>query len=465
MFQGKFLVSVVVVLALIGFAGSECRAESEIRLKDGRVIKVDSFWREDGMVKYETRAGIVGISLNDVAQIITPDMVAFDETRESDTIDVYRNFLNKFPKSRFTEQAKERIIELQFEEVRAIDTSKVYLDYAKRNPSSPFVEEANERAEVLVYEELAGEPVAEKYTEYLQVFPEGRHVSEVLAGLEKVEYEEAKNSADVEAIEAFLAKYPNTSYREELTQVTADLKAAAQTRAQQKSEQEKKRRELDAVQSKTSRKLWLGVGAGLLGLALAVPGVFFFLRRRSVEEPDIVDEEVEDFLGGGAEEERSLADFGPGRYEDIMGVERKPENPELPDSPPAGSNPDEPVALPTPEWAEKKPPEPSEDEGSAVLKTADTLPDSPFPEPPVEEARPQQAGRAPGPDPQAAEEVIDLSDRDTDFKVELEDIPEAPATEQPAEPSAEPDSVDLSDGDLPDLFADEETIRRRGGRV
>jgi hypothetical protein len=177
MFQGKFLVSVVVVLALIGFVASECRAESEIHLKDGRVIKVDSFWREDGMVKYETRAGIVGISLNDVSQIITPDMVAFDETRKADTIDAYRNFLNKYPKSRFTEQVKERIIELQFEEVRTIDTAKVYLDYAKRNPSSSFLEEANERAEALLYEELAGKPVAEKYTEYLRLFPEGRHVS------------------------------------------------------------------------------------------------------------------------------------------------------------------------------------------------------------------------------------------------------------------------------------------------
>jgi hypothetical protein len=268
-----------------------------------------------------------------------------------------------------------------------------------------------------------------------------------------------------EAIEVYLAKYPDTSSREELTKIIADLKAAAQTRAQQKAGQEKKRSELEALQKKKSRNVWLRVGAGLLGLALAVPGVLFYLRRRPVEEPEIIDEEVEDFLGAGGDPIKSVSDYGPGRYEDIIGVARKPEDPELPDSPPAGLNPDEPVALPDPEWAEKQDPKPPEDEGSVFLKTKDAMRREPSAEPPAGAEGPQQAGRAPGPDPQAAEEVIDLSDRDTDFKVELEDIPEAPAPEQPAQPRAEPDSVDSSDGDLPDLIADEETIRRRGGGV
>ncbi len=463
MFSKIFLVSVVVAVALIGFVAPECRAETEIHLKDGRVIKVDSFWREEGMVKYQSRAGIVGFSLSDVAQIITPDMVAFDETRNADTIDAYQRFVKNFPKSEFTGQAKERIIELQFEEVRRIGTAQVFLDYAQRNPSSPFVQQARNRAEEITYEDAASQPAAEKYTEYLRLFPEGRHAADVAAALEKMEYEGVIKSADVGAMEAFLGKYPDTPYREQLTQAMAELNAAAQARAQKKAELEKKRREQAAIEKTKSRKLWISVGAGLLGLALIGAAVIFFLRRRTQEEPEIIDEEVEDFLGEAAAEGRSLSDYGPGRYEDIVGVEREPETLELPDGPASERNPDEPMALPNPEWADKKPPEPPEDDGSVFLKAEDALRGEPSPAPAAPKPGVRQAGGAPEAHPPSADEVIDLSDGDTDFKLELEDIPEAPSPEQAAGPAAEPDSVDLSDGDLPDLFADEETIRRRGG--
>ncbi len=465
MSYGKFLVGAVVAVTLFGFLPSEGRAETEIHLKDGRVMKVDSFWREEGMVKYESPAGIVGISLDDVAQIITPDMVAFEETHEADTIAAYQRFVKTFPKSGFVEQAKGRIVELQFDEVRSIGTAQVYLDYAERNPNSPFVHEARGQAEALVYAEAAREPTADKYAEYLRLFPEGRHAPEAAVALEKIEFGAAKNSGDVRAMEAFLAKYPETSYREDIMGTMADLQAAARARTQQKAEQDRRRRELEAAQQKESLKLWLGVGAGLLGLALAGAGVLFFLRRRAAVEPDIIDDEVEDFLGAGAGENVSLSDYGPGRYEDIIGVDRKAENPELPDSPPAGPKVDEPAALPTPEWAEKKSAEPSDSEDSAFRKAAATLRTDSSPDPIVHETETPPAGGTPSPDPEVPEEVIDLSDGDTDFKVELEDIPEAPQREPRGRSADEEETVDLSDGDFPDLLADEETIRRRGGKV
>ena len=450
----------LILLPAIGFA------ESRIYLKDGRIIKVDRFWREEGIVKYESFGGIIGIPLEDVKQIITPEMEAFEETRKVDTVRGYEAFTRKFPRGELTEQAKKRIRELQFDEVKQINSAQVYLDYMRRNPNSIYLQEAKERAEVLIFQEAARRGGVDKYKEYLEIYPDGKYAEASGKALDHLDYENVKRSNAIPQIEAFLAAHPESPYQQELEEQIAQLKSQAEVRAKAKKEQDLKAKERQMLEAQQKKTLWTRILSGVGVLVVLVIAGLLVLRKKRLAAQAALAASAEEVL---ASERIAMPskEAGPIRYEDLIGAPRKDDNLSLPELEGVSAwDKNKPMSLPEPE---KK----MDDSGDHV---SEFITDDLEKQEDVSFAENDESVIAMGFDGGGgsissaadSEKEIDLSDHDTEFKLELEDVPDesediSNECEQGIEDKTLDKKMDLSGGDLPNMFDDDEIKKRRGG--
>jgi len=462
MLPTRFLILFLVTISLHLLTPPAGFAESQIFLKDGRVLKVNNFWREEGMVKYESFGGIVGIPMAEVEKIVTPDMVAFTEVKKMDTIAAYEKFLHRFPKSGFAAFAERRIKALQFEQVKKIDTAPVYLDYIRRNPNSIFLEKAKERAEVLIFQEAVRTNKKENYQEYLDIYPEGRFVAAAKKGLEIINFRRLLKSGSISDLRTFAEKVSDPALQESLQERIAALQDQAEKRRQRKLQEQARAEQRAEAQSRAKRKRWMMLLGGL-GLA-AVGGLVIFLilhRRRKTVKVNMEDD-LEATVSELEKQTEAKTVASGIRYEDLVGAPKRSGSMALPaPDEGSGSDPKRPAALPEPEQPEEVLSDEAEEE-SFFLQDSQEGEAAPMSESAVDVIPLGYDGR----DGAAPEkEVIDLSDHETDFKLELEDVSEEEETPHHApSASANESELDFSDGDLPDFMDDNERKKRRGGR-
>jgi hypothetical protein len=453
--------------ALLFVLPGPCWSESQIFLKDGRVIKVDNFWREEGMVKYDTPSGIVGISLTDVEKIITPAMVAFDKARQADTIEAYEGFLRKFGATEFSEKARQRLKELQFKRVKEIDKASVYLDFIGRSPNSVFLQEARDRADVLVYEDAARRDDIKRYEEYLSLFPEGKYRASVVAVIENLKVASLKERRSIADIETFLKESPDSAFREELEEHLAVLQAEKEAATQKKLEQQKRTQQVAAERTQARRKRFVQISGSVAAVLLvfAVGWVLMRARLRRKASKRLI-EELDEAMESEDERPELYDTFesGPVRYEDLVGVEKTAQRNALPG--PGGeakSRPGAPAALPAPERESDADETDGQEEFSPFVGEGVGDPEETVIHLGADEVLP--AGD------EIEEKVVDLSDDETDFKLELEDIDDGSADHpEPVGSIGEngegdfEQGLDMDEVDFTELLTeDEEEIKRRRG--
>jgi hypothetical protein len=448
-----FLLSVFLILL-----PSISLSETKIYLKDGRVIKVDSFWREEGMVKYESFGGIIGIHMEEVDRIISPDILAFEEAKKLDSVEAYEEFIKKHPRSGFVTPAKDRIRELQFDEVKRINSANVYLDYIRRNPNSIYLEEAKGQAEILIFQDAARSYQAEKYQGYLDIYPQGRFHQAAQKALEFISVETLKQRGSIPDMETFLHANPDSTFRHEIEDHLAHLVSVHKVKAQEEMEKKEKSKRLMELEASKKQKRWIFIASVLSALIVAVIVTFLLLRKRRVSALSDIRSEMlgEDESETGARDGTATSGSSV-RYEDLIGAPKKSDSgrDEI-----KALDHDRPISLPNPEDISKQSEEdqnPEEPEESPFKKETS---------PGVQDSDSIILGyngkETPAAEAPESENEIDLSDHDTDFKLELEDVPEEREESGGHETSTEGE-LDLSEGDLPDMFEDEEVRRRRGG--
>jgi len=468
MFPIRILLLLVTLSSFL-FTPVAAPAESRIFLKDGRVIKVDNFWREEGMVKYESFGGIVGIPIAEVKKVITPDMVAFKGVKQKDTIADYKSFLHRFPKSEFASLAADRIQALQFEEVKRIDTAPVYLDYIRRNPNSPFLPEAKKRAEVLIFQNAVRINHAEKFQEYLNIYPEGRFVDAAKKVLELIKFDHLLKTGTLTDLQSFAEEVKDPALQKRLQDRIQVLQKAAEQRRERKLQQQAQAAERAEAASRVKHHhlMLLFWGLGLIVLVGLTVFLVLLQRRKTVKFP--TEDDREPLIPVSEKEEPVVPRKTSAgvRYEDLVGAPKRSGSTALPG--PEGaftSGAGGPAALPEPRRPEEETDEGGE-EGSFFMndtRQEDAAPASESVEGVISlgyEGENDGKGASPG------KEVIDLSDHETDFKLELEDVDEE--VKEAETPSAAPaDSgnemeIEFEDGDLPDFMDDDERKKRRGG--
>lgn len=416
---------IFLLAASLVFNASQGWAETRIILKDGREIKVQNFWREGGMVKYQSYGGIVGIRAEDVDRIITPDMVSFDEAQKMDTIDAYEQFLKKYPQSSLAAQASDRISALIFEDVKRINSAQVYIDYIRRNPSSTYLQEAKERAEVLVFQDVVISGQSNKFMEYLEIYPDGRFARAARKAVEVLKYDAIKQSSNISDIETYLHEYPQSTYRKVLETRLARLVSESEAKAKAKQEEELRTRKLQELEAKKRHRFWIILFSILGVLVLSAAAAVLFFRERI--------EKMVAWLRGawkakgakdagekkskGAEPKTSFKQEPP-RYEDLISTPQDRDPLTSPDSEKTRAlEQGTPFSLPGPDGetgafsADDETDLLRDEAGNFSLGEEETA----IPVGYKEEGEP-------GGDSSPYERMIDLSDHETDFSLELEDV-------------------------------------------
>lgn len=416
---------IFLLAASLIFNASQGWAVTQIILKDGREIKVENFWREGGMVKYQSYGGIVGISAEDVDRIITPDMISFDEAQKMDTIDAYEHFMKKYPQSSLAAQASDRISALIFEDVKRVNSAQVYIDYIRRNPRSTYLHEAKERSEVLVFQDVVISGQSNKFMEYLEIYPDGKFANAARKAVETLKYDAMQQGRNISDIETYLHEYPQSAYRKELENRLARLVSESEAKAKAKQEEELKTRKLQELDARKKHRFWVLFFSFVGVLVLSVAAAVFFFRER-IEEMVASLRGVRKAMGGhevggekskGAEPKTSFKQEPP-RYEDLISTPQNRDPMASPDSETTRAlEQGTPFSLPGPDGeagafsADEETDLLRDEAGHFSLGEEKTT----IPVSHKEEGNP-------GVDSSQYDRMIDLSDHETDFSLELEDV-------------------------------------------
>lgn len=153
------------------------------------------------------------------------DDTSWKEARKKNTIAGYKLYISEFPMGKYTINAEDIIKELQeiqdWDYTKSTNTIRTFEDFINKYPISQHFYEANDNLKKLKDERdwtsaLQLNTVT-TYTDYLTRYPDGNHTNDAKVKINEIEvilpaWEKAKMVNTIEAYRAFLEKHPASSY-------------------------------------------------------------------------------------------------------------------------------------------------------------------------------------------------------------------------------------------------------------
>lgn len=144
-------------------------------------------------------------------------MLKFNEADREDTITKYEEFLKKYPKGKYADQANKRVEELEWEKSKSLGTILSYQQYINKYPTGRFIDEAySEIEELLEWEKSKSSNTILSYQQYLNKYPTGWFKYEARSRIEEIEKQKALETAkNIKNVAVFLdnkASYSNTLF-------------------------------------------------------------------------------------------------------------------------------------------------------------------------------------------------------------------------------------------------------------
>lgn len=99
------------------------------------------------------------------------DEAKWEKTQKQNTIEEYQKFLQAYPDSKFSEDAKSRIIELEYVIVKETNTVESYSNFIKKYPNSKYVNNANSNIVSLEFDEVKQSNTITAYDEFIEKYP------------------------------------------------------------------------------------------------------------------------------------------------------------------------------------------------------------------------------------------------------------------------------------------------------
>lgn len=109
--------------------------------------------------------------------------------KRSDTLESYEKFINKYPKSEFIAEAKTRMVALDWKKTQKQNTLPAYQHFLKKYPQNEFTAVANERIETLSWKAAQNINAIESFREFIRSYPESRFITEAKNSIDKLEKE------------------------------------------------------------------------------------------------------------------------------------------------------------------------------------------------------------------------------------------------------------------------------------
>jgi len=130
----------------------------------------------------------------------------FENASNIDTIESYKEFLQKYPNSQYSLSAMKKLAKLSFAEVKKENTISAYYNYINEFPNSDSINVAMHN---LSYLRTKEENTIYAYEEFLKYFPNSKYKKEIN---DDIKFDKAKkdyyNNIKIQKLEEYLAEYP-----------------------------------------------------------------------------------------------------------------------------------------------------------------------------------------------------------------------------------------------------------------
>lgn len=208
-------IPIVLLLIQIGCSGSKEAWDNARRLDS--VYSYKKFLEEYPNSDYSEEARNLIARLN--------EKVAWEKARYIDRISSYEEFIILYPQSELKNTALERINEIKidclWEETKIQDTIESYNNFINKYPLSKYVEIAKlkikESEEIKpLWDQVVKDNTLEKYREFLQKYPTSSYsqlAKNKILEFEKLDWEITKNKNTITGYKTFLERHPTSNYR------------------------------------------------------------------------------------------------------------------------------------------------------------------------------------------------------------------------------------------------------------
>jgi len=95
----------------------------------------------------------------------------YKKAGETNTVEKYEEFIQKYPDSEYQSEVKGKIIELEFTKAVGTNTVEKYEEFLQKYPDSKYQSEVKGKIIELEFTKALGSNTVEKYEEFLQKYP------------------------------------------------------------------------------------------------------------------------------------------------------------------------------------------------------------------------------------------------------------------------------------------------------
>ena len=138
------------------------------------------------------------------------DQNRWDAIKDSESVVIYKNFLDKYPKSPYSVPAKKKIEFLEYSDAIQKDEISAYEKFAEKYPSSDLTKDVINRVHRLEWKELMKSNDEQEYTAFLGAYPDSIFIKKAEENLHDLRWQKACRENSIKAFNKFIKQYPES---------------------------------------------------------------------------------------------------------------------------------------------------------------------------------------------------------------------------------------------------------------
>jgi outer membrane protein assembly factor BamD (BamD/ComL family) len=147
----------------------------------------------------------------------------WEQTQTLNSISAYEDFIVKYPKGKFIEEAKLKLAKLELLAAKKQNTIAAFEDFIKMTSNEQLKAEANSQIDRIRTEETSftkakGSNTIAEISSFISKYPNSVYNKEANQILEKLYFEQSFTSGSLIALHDFLIRYPKSQYAEQINQ-------------------------------------------------------------------------------------------------------------------------------------------------------------------------------------------------------------------------------------------------------
>ncbi|MBN2697566.1 MAG: tetratricopeptide repeat protein [Bacteroidales bacterium] len=137
-----------------------------------------------------------------------PQKGKWKKAQKINTIESYQTFLNVYPNTEYSDDAKLKIIELEFVKAERTNTISGYEYFLKEYEKNAYTEKAKSNLIELEYRNAEKQNTVEAFQQFINKYPYNELTEKAKSNLTELEYRNAEKQNTIEAFQQFINKYP-----------------------------------------------------------------------------------------------------------------------------------------------------------------------------------------------------------------------------------------------------------------